>query len=322
MYHAQLSNAFVEAYMNNEQVVIEQNSWAQKLLKLFCDDDEGFRRLETSLGFHVGDITTWTNNHNVTNVRKRTGRQLFFNSTQYKERAEIENQFIFTIFAFSKLEACSSIKHFGLDKMITTGTSTSSKKDKNIPNTPYTVIHSRWMRNIDPNCLVRLKMLAEDRWNKTHVQIDTSSPCDLPPDYIRYILSQNNMGNDSDTIRSKSPIYVITDGFNPMIVQRLMDDPFIGSRVVTVPNHSSWVVGDMMLGALSDVFIGSPTSTLALNIAKMRVSVGFDQNTNYLIPLEREKNESEWKFIPCNSTLAHCQYIHYGNSVPHYSDFQ
>ena len=45
-----------------------------------------------------------------------------------------------------------------------------------------------------------------------------------------------------------------------------------------------------MLGIISDVFIGTPTITLAGNIARARLAMGFDPTTNYLF-MAKTKND-------------------------------
>eukprot|EP00957_Ditylum_brightwellii_P204290 15338558-Ditylum_brightwellii.AAC.1 len=99
---------------------------------------------------------------------------------------------------------------------------------------------------------------------------------------------------------SSSPIYIITDGFNPYIIQNLKEDPLIGHRIYEVPDNKTirWVVGNIMLGALSSVFIGTPTSSMSGNIARARTALGFDVKTNYLRPLEQAHNDSDvWEFL-------------------------
>ena len=73
----------------------------------------------------------------------------------------------------------------------------------------------------------------------------------------------------------------------------------IGHRILEVPNanETRWGLGDMMLGALSNVFIGTPSSTMSINIARSRAAFGFDGKTNYLFPLDNrgaQNNTDVW----------------------------
>jgi hypothetical protein len=168
------------------------------------------------------------------------------------------------------------------------------------------------MKKNDPNCLVRIKTVAERLWESRKFRLDQKAPCELPASYIRSILLQNNLlYNDTNETTAKnanglklqlssSPIYVISDGFNPSIIEKLKTDPVIGHRILEVPNanETRWVLGDMMLGALSNVFIGTPTSTMSINIARSRAAFGFDGKTSYLFPLDNraQNNTNVWDF--------------------------
>ena len=133
---------------------------------------------------------------------------------------------------------------------------------------------------------------------------------------------------------------MITDGKNPNIIKTLKEHPSLNVR--TVPEDLSWVggkyiacpllrvvdfsnmctiqnfkllltslvyvfmsQGDMMLGVLSSVFIGTPISTLSGNIARARVALGFDPKSNYMFPKKRHSGKEGWDFA-CES--AECLY--------------
>jgi hypothetical protein len=54
----------------------------------------------------------------------------------------------------------------------------------------------------------------------------------------------------------------------------------------------------MMLAVLADVFVGSPISTLAGNVARARVALGFNASTNYLFPKKKKNdNADSWEFF-------------------------
>mmetsp|Transcript_25267 Transcript_25267/g.31133 ORF Transcript_25267/g.31133 Transcript_25267/m.31133 type:complete len:461 (+) Transcript_25267:139-1521(+) len=149
---------------------------------------------------------------------------------------------------------------------------------------PYTVVHSRWMKN--NGCLNRMGGLAQRiQKHKPEWKLDRKAPCLLQPDYIKSIVTKcGTLGK---------PIYIITDGLNPQITQDLQSHPGIGQDVQIIPEDVSWVGGDMMLGVLSDCFIGNPVSTLSGNIARARVALGKDSSTNFLFPFTESKRKSD-----------------------------
>jgi hypothetical protein len=146
---------------------------------------------------------------------------------------------------------------------------------------PYSVVHSRWMKN--NGCLGRMGGLKQRIKNETGISIDRKAPCLLEPSYIESILKKCGMFG--------KPIYVITDGLKPEIIQNLKADVRFGPDVRVVPKNISWVGGDMMLGVLSDCFIGTPISTLSGNVARARIALGKDPSTNFLFPLKKEKED-------------------------------
>jgi hypothetical protein len=136
-------------------------------------------------------------------------------------------------------------------------------------------------------CLKRLGSLAHWIKNRTNVTIDRKVPCLLTPNYIESIL------RSKDALHY--PIYVISDGQYIDVIHNLQNHPSFGENVKVIPNEASWVGGDMMLGVLSSIFIGTPISTLSGNIARARVALGFDPTTNILFPSMKSVNKSEWR---------------------------
>ena len=301
-----LFNAMHFAKVAKYSMYIVANSWAHTTLKLFLDDI-GIQNFKTIFGVQIVPAS-----HNVflndTTIFEPGPWNLFYNkirpginSTQHQVEV-LTREFLLFLWSNAKSTTCSSVKYFGLQNH----------------TEPYTVIHSRWMQKPN-NCLVRIKTVAERLWESRKFRLDQKAPCELPASYIRSILLQNNLlyGNapdDNDTNEttaktanglklqlSSSPIYVISDGFNPSIIKKLKTDPVIGHRILEVPdaNETRWVLGDMMLGALSNVFIGTPTSTMSINIARSRGAFGFDGKTSYLFPLDNrgaQNNTDVWDF--------------------------
>lgn len=137
----------------------------------------------------------------------------------------------------------------------------------------YSVIHSRLMKRY--SCLRRIldfkKALSSSNHNN-NVKIDGNSTCLTPPNFIKSLLRPIGMLNHT--------IILIEDGENIGLSKRLQEDPEIGPHLKTVPSSISSVGVDMMLGILSNVFIGTPCSTFAGNIARTREAFGFEPQTN------------------------------------------
>ena len=163
--------------------------------------------------------------------------------------------FLKTLFSNPSEEMCS-----GIHQLL--------KDDK---DQKYSVIHSRLMKK--QSCLRRIKNFKNtpSRYNNSG-QIDGDSTCLTPPNFIKSLLRPMGMLNHT--------IILIEDGENVGLTKRLRADPEIGPRLKTVPSKISSVGVDMVLGVLSNVFIGTPCSTFAGNIARTREAFGFEPQTN------------------------------------------
>lgn len=159
------------------------------------------------------------------------------------------------------------------------------------PSKNYVVIHSRWMKN--DGCLRRLGSLAQRIKNNTNVRIDRKEPCKLSPSYIEKILRKSNS--------LQYPIYFISDGMNLNVLEKLEKHHIYGPNVHQI--NQSFVGADMTLGVLSTVFIGTPISTVSGNIARSRLALGRNPNTNFLFPLKN--NVSEFAFQDNTSLYNH-----------------
>lgn len=308
-----LRNALFEAHATNATIVIPNISFAHKVLKLFMTDKE-IKEFSDAMGKEVIKKNTFNpTNHTLTEM---SGKELFYLQRQditTEMKTFITHHFFFQLFANGKSRACRSLKYFGLDGSNYHSNNEDEEVSTHMHPIPYTVIHSRWMLPTDPNCMKRLGTIADRTWDRYKIRLDRSVPCELPPEYIHFILQQNNMLNSTADQKhqesmiqlSSSPVYIISDGLNSSIVQRLLDDPLIGHRVQEVPRKVRSVVGDMTLGALSSVFIGTPTSTLSSNIGSARLAFGYDNRTNYLKALERrsgnESSDGGWEFMVSDS---------------------
>lgn len=85
---------------------------------------------------------------------------------------------------------------------------------------------------------------------------------------------------------------MITDGQNVDVANRLSSDPTIGPNFHVVPADVSTMAGDIMLGILSDVFIGNPASSFSQYIAMVRYALGFDNSYLYV---RRNAVDGSWE---------------------------
>ena len=129
--------------------------------------------------------------------------------------------------------------------------------------TKYTIIHSRSFEG---------KQFLEE--SHRHYGVDPTASVDYPPNLISSILKPLDMMNNT--------ILMITDGQNKQVIDRLQNDPIIGKNFVVVPDDISTMSGDIMLGILSSVFIGNPSSSFSQYITQVRYALGIDKSYLYV----------------------------------------
>lgn len=304
----------------NATLALTRNGWSTETLKLLFnqnDDERTWERLiESSLNLVFVDGDNLDHDiliqgNNYVDVQYNNSDDMYF----YHTTAPIEKiikrrqpvlQYLWThptTTTTTTITTTTRTRHKNEDmcsvmnKISSTIESTHDKNDVSLPKS-FTVIHSRWMKN--NGCLNRLGALAHRIHNMTGIAIDRKAPCLLQPRYIESILKKSNMLG--------KPIYIITDGLNNDIYDTLKSDPYVGQNVHLSPKEVSWVGSDMMLGVLSDCFIGTPISTLSGNVARARIALGKDVSTNYLFPLKRGKEDDPWDFACQNDNDAGCLY--------------
>mmetsp|Transcript_36944 Transcript_36944/g.66450 ORF Transcript_36944/g.66450 Transcript_36944/m.66450 type:complete len:462 (-) Transcript_36944:40-1425(-) len=141
----------------------------------------------------------------------------------------------------------------------------------------YSAIHSRSMEG-HPG-IHHLKVMSQ------RSGCDRSAALEMHPDYIKSILQPLGM--------LQYPIVFITDGENPLILNRLLADPDIGGLIRVVPSEASWIGGDIALAVASNVFIGNPASSFGNFIAKSRLALGMGHNE-----LFKAKDENgQWRTV-------------------------
>lgn len=149
-------------------------------------------------------------------------------------------------------------------------------EDRN--NVLYTVIHNRHLEGAPG---IRL-MQRMSRGSGCH----PTAALEMRPDYVKAILRPLGM--------LEHPIVLITDGEEPAVAQRLLEDPEISPMLRLVPKDASWIGGDITLGIMSNVFIGNPASSFSGFIAKSRLAFGFGQNHLFRTTVSGVSGEEAW----------------------------
>lgn len=262
------------AYDKNCTLALLRKGWATGVLHLFFRGEKtvGMREWEEQIERHLN--IKFLDDHDVQeaemtglqSMEYKTGNDMYYYATNQSISTIIERRLPVLRYLWSHPTTKGYFERTG---------NMCSAISSSLPR-HFVVIHSRWMKR--NGCLNRLGSLAHRIRNKTSIRIDQKAPCLLQPTYIEHILRSSNALD--------YPVFVISDGLNSDIVNHLQRHPIFGDNVMQVEGSASWVGGDMMLGVLSSVFIGTPISTLSGNIARARIALGFDPKTNYLFPVK------------------------------------
>ena len=248
MHHVQTNNhlnaifhAMDYAKDNNSTLVITRNGWATNVLEnLFGNNNFTENRLvwerdlESNLDLKILDQDV-------------IDKMLIDPTSEYKSVAFMTGDEMYYYHSKSDISVIAKRRNTVLQFLwthISKITSTVKGKNdmcssisKSLPE-KYVVIHSRWMKQ--NGCLRRLGRLAKRIKNETSIQIDPKAPCILEPSFIENILLSSGYLD--------APIYVISDGKNPNIVQALEKRPKL--NVMRVPSEQSWVGGKLFLSVL------------------------------------------------------------------------
>lgn len=152
-------------------------------------------------------------------------------------------------------------------------------------HTIYSVIHQRALEG-EPG--LRLMRGVSNRTG-----CDPTGALNMEPDYIKSILAPLGM--------LQYPIVMISDGQDPSVLERLQADPDISNMLRVIPEENSWIGGDITLAVMSNVFIGNPSSTFSLVIAKSRLALGFGHNHLYRA---QDPNNGRWHTV-CGDTCVY-----------------
>ena len=189
--------------------------------------------------------------------------------------AERRKQMLALLFSYPRADRCDGIRDF------------VSRFEM------FTVVHSR---HLEGECEERMEELAQ-AMGADAVPLEG---CTMSPAYIKGILRPLGMIG--------KPLVFIGDGQQPAVLEALQSDPELGSSVHRVPEGVTSVENDMLIGTLSNVFIGVGVSTMAGNVARARVALGFAENTNFVFLREDTSpttapvaGEKAWK--PCAECL-------------------
>ena len=269
-------HAFEIAHSMNLDVGIMKDSWAMKLVTemwwAIQDSNEWKKQFEDAFCVKIFENKEELNGWNITRM---TAKDLFYNDVKYdniSDKIEIQDDIIQTLFRSYNKGNGKDIKNEDVNDMCTVVDGVLGEEKSSV----YSVIHSRTLESMGKGLLQRTS---------------ESTGCDpvaallMEPDYVKSILAPIGMLDH--------PIIFISDGENPQVLQRLLEDPDIGPLIRAAPEESSWLGGDITAAIMSDAFIGNPASSFSAFIAKSRVAFGF--NNTYLFRA-RDENGG-WKDV-------------------------
>ncbi len=241
----------------NAKLALGKRGWAINTLHSLFDPSI----LEETLNVTIVDVKKFPPSDNIYYNRSR---HMYWYHTEFASPEEIQqkrlklhrNLWLHPTRKNPKgKDMCSSIIHSSLNN-----------------NKAYTVVHARDMTDgkegKENECFIRL------RNNHRRSGVHPNASCAMTASYIKSILRPINKLNQD--------IYIISNGDNKEYLAELRQDDEIGKLIKTVPKKGSWAGGDMMMAILADVFIGTPISTFAGNIARARIALGFETSPNYL----------------------------------------
>lgn len=264
---------------NDIQLGVKYGSWAMRLLVRMWlsvkDDDQSQWEAEFENAFCIKiihsnqELKQWDDV-----IRLGTEELLLYKSNQsFGEYASFQQHALRTLFQNYNTGKGTTLAGYPTRSMCE-GIDAIFGKDSS--SAIYSVIHLRQLEKVG---YLILDAVAK------RTGCDSRAAIEMKPDYIRTILKPIGMLNH--------PIVIITDKQNNEAIQRLLDDPEIGAKIVLVPQKSSWRGGDMTLGIMSDVFIGNPASSFSGFVAKSRMALG--KGHSYLF--RARDSEGRWQTV-------------------------
>ena len=259
------------------QLGVKYGSWAMRLLPrmwLSVTGDQSQWEAQFEKAFCIKIIHTNVELKNYDVIRLETKDLLLYKSNQsFEEYASFQQQALRTLYQNYNTGDGTTLAGFGTRDMCS-GIHALFGKDS--ASAIYSVIHLRRLEKVGYTILAAVSK---------HTGCDPRAAIEMRPDYVRTILKPLGMLN--------YPIVVIGDGQSVEAIQRLLDDPEIGPRIVFVPEEAVWNGGDMTLGVMSNVFIGNPASSFSGFIAKSRLALG--KGHNYLF--RARGDDGKWQTV-------------------------
>jgi len=276
---------------NDIQLGVKYGSWAMRLLprmwlSVTGDQSQWEEQFEKELCIKIIHKTVELREYDVIPIDTKS--LLLYKSNQsLGEYASFQQQAIRTLFQNYNTGEGTTLAGYGTRNMCE-GIDALFGKDS--ASAIYSVIHIRQLEKVGYAILAAVSK---------HTGCDPRAAIEMRPDYIRTILKPLGMLNH--------PIVVISDNQNIEAIQRLLDDPEIGPRIVLVPEEAAWSGGDMTLGVMSNVFIGNPASSFSGFVAKSRLALG--KGHTYLF--RARDNEGQWSTVCGDSCVFYKEVNHF-----------
>ena len=298
--YGRTGNALIEflhslQYARDNDIIlgVRYGSWAMRLLNRMWlavatdDQTEWEAAFQNSFCVRIihsnQELKQWTNV-----IRMDTKDLLLYKSNaSFQQYASFQQHTLRTLFQNYNTGEGTTLAGFPTRNMCV-GIDTLFGRDSK--SAIYSVIHLRKLEDVGYAILGNVAK---------HTGCDPRAAIEMRPDYVRTILKPLGMLHH--------PIVIISDGQHQDAIQRLINDSEIGPKITLVPQESSWKGGDMMLGILSNVFIGNPASSFSSFIAKSRLAMG--KGHNYLF--RARDSEGRWQTV-CGDSCV------FDNDISHF----
>jgi hypothetical protein len=258
----ELANAVDVALDSGGHTIVVVSDWMVQAMMPFFPNDDSWERLEqdfpiirNATGLELQPITEMT-----TELILSRGIKLFEEQSSWDVIQARRLRLLHYMFSNLEGEPC----HFMHENQ--------GYLHGKFNQTKYVAIH---VRNMEGMCIQ-----FNSNYGHSHEQ------CSMSPSYI------NSVMDDNDISDRKLPLYLLSDMQDEEKLHKLHDEL---DRVV-IPiwdfGASPSMIADMVVGAMSEFFIGEQGSSASRNIGILREAFGKNVSTNYVFMDKRE--DGKW----------------------------